>query len=197
MKIKLRALFFILLITVLMFHEKNIFVLFLAAAIHELGHLLVAKILKIRLNELNIGIFGAGLSCDTSAISYSYEIFLCLGGPLINFLCATVCVLFFREHLFYNDFLKNFVISSLSLGTLNILPIKSFDGGRIFYAFVSKMFSTKVADNSQSVISFALIFTMWSFSIFLLLKYSFSLSLFVFSLSLFVKIFISLWLVNW
>ena len=88
MKIKLRILSIMMIIIIFLSHERGLFILLLAAAIHEIGHIFVARVLRIELKELNIGIFGAGLSCDTSALSYSREVLLCIGGPALNLICA-------------------------------------------------------------------------------------------------------------
>jgi membrane-associated protease RseP (regulator of RpoE activity) len=162
-----------------------------SATIHELGHLIVARILNINLKELKVGIFGAGLSCDTYSLSYKDEILLCLGGPFINLISASLCYAFLKNYFVIFPYIKTFVFSSLFLGLINLLPIKDFDGGRIFYALLAKKFSPKISITIQKYISFVIVFIMWSFSLFLLIKYSFSLSLFIFSLSLFVKIFMA------
>ena len=156
-----------------------------AIALHELGHVLMAQLSKIRLRELKLGIFGAALSPESYLYSYKKEILLCLGGPLANFLSALAVSEFFDPEPF-----EYFKMCSLALGSLNLLPISGFDGGRIFTALLSMIFSPRTVQVISKFISFVLIFTLWSFSVYLLLKISASLSLFMFSLSLFAKTFL-------
>ena len=156
-----------------------------AVAIHELGHLILAKICKIQLRELKLGIFGAALSPQNYLYSYKKEILLCLGGPLSNFLSAFAISYFFNA-----EPLEYFNECSLALGILNLLPISGFDGGRIFSALLSIFFPPNTVQTVCKAISFALIFILWCFSVYLLIKISASLSLFTFSLSLFTKIFL-------
>ena len=162
--------------------------LLLSVLLHELGHLIGARICNIPMRELRIGIFGAGLTPAELLISYKKEIVLCLGGPLANFLSVFLLMIFFKSH---TTALYGFITSSLALGILNMLPIYSFDGGRICSATLSMLISPKAARAIMNVISFLLIFTFWALSVYLLLRVSSSLSLFVFSAYLFAKIFIN------
>ena len=84
-----------------------------------------------------------------------------------------------------------FVMTSVALGIINLLPISGFDGGRMFSALAHSLFSCRTAERISSVLSFVIIFALWCFSVYLMFKISASVSLFVFSLSLFAKIFIA------
>jgi membrane-associated protease RseP (regulator of RpoE activity) len=76
------------------------------------------------------------------------------------------------------------------LGILNLLPIREFDGGRILGALLCRVGSQRAAQKTVNALSFFCVFTLWSFSVYLLLRFAASLSLFVFSISLFFKLFI-------
>ena len=160
----------------------------LAAAIHELGHIIAARICKISLGELKLGIFGAALTPKTMLCSYKKEIALCLAGPLVNLLSAILLYPLLKSN---NGFGSLFIGASLFLGILNLLPIHEFDGGRILFCILSSRLSLKSATRAIKTTSFILIFSLWSLSVYLLLKLSSSVSLFIFSLSLFAKIFLS------
>jgi len=160
--------------------------LFLSVSLHELGHLVGARLCKIPIEEMKLGIFGAGITPKNSLYSYKQEIILCLFGPLANFLSAAAVSFFVSE----NEFINLFYLSSLALGTINLLPIESFDGGRIFLSLLSLRLSPALSHAIVSVISFVFIFTLWCLSVYFLLRAATSLSLFVFSAFLFSKIFI-------
>ena len=185
MKIKI-GFFAVLLLLILAITSFEYFpALILSVAIHESGHIFMAKMRKIDLSELKLGIFGACISPTNSLFSYTDEILLCLGGPLFNFLSVLVHVYILKL-----SPSSLFLLYSFSLGMLNMLPISGFDGGRIFMAILCRFFSSITASKISKFISFVFIFSLWSFSIYLLLKLSASLSAFVFSISMFVKIFI-------
>ncbi|MBR2353062.1 MAG: M50 family metallopeptidase [Clostridia bacterium] len=188
MKIRIGFLAVMLALSLLLTRSLFSLGLLLAALSHELGHIMMAKACKIRLKECTVGIYGAGLMPEYSLYSYSKEIFLCLAGPLCNFLFGSAGLVIGLRY--PSEFLEYFSISSLILGCMNLLPIRDFDGGRILLAVFSVFFSPEAAQKIQSILSFLFVFLLWSLSIYLLLCHAASLSLFIFSLSLFVRIFI-------
>ena len=162
----------------------------IAAATHEFGHILAAKLCGVRLGKMDVGIFGARLSISGGIHSYGKEILVCAAGPFINLLCAYIAAVFLCVSHFENDAVYLFILSSLCLAALNLLPIRTFDGGRIVTALLSKFFDTRVADTSVKILSFFSLFALWCISLYLILRTSASLSLFIFSLSVFANIFI-------
>lgn len=192
MKIKIGFFSVMLFLSLLLSHSYFALSAFLAVMLHELGHLFAAKFRNIRLRECKISIYGAGLIPESSCFSYKDEIVLCAFGPLVNFLSAIICIpLYLSSH---NEIIYYFSVSSLSLGVLNILPIKDFDGGRILYSLLCLFNNSIIAEKVLKIISFIFIFSLWCLSIYLLLIANSSLSIFIFSLSLFVKIFINEWI---
>ena len=83
-----------------------------------------------------------------------------------------------------------FALASLVLAILNLLPISELDGGRIVYCTLASRFSVECAKRVVDALSFAIIFSLWTLSVYLILRLGASLSLFVFSCFLFGKIFI-------
>lgn len=160
----------------------------LAAALHETGHIIAAKLCGVPLEELKLGIFGASLTSKSMLCSYKKEIILCLSGPLVNLLSVFIIFPFCRSE---SGFSSLFISASLFLGVLNLLPIYEFDGGRIVFCVLSSHFSIRAATRIIRTSSFILIFMLWTLSVYLLLRLSSSVSLFVFSVSLFGKIFLS------
>ena len=186
LKIKLSFSGAIMIIALIFTHSYLSLAAILAAFCHELGHIIAAKLQRIPLGELKLGIFGASLTSKPLLCSYKSEIILAAAGPLVNLISAAILLPFCK-----NDFCALFVAASLFLGILNLLPIYEFDGGRILYCLLSPHLSLTAVTTVIKTISFILIFTLWSLSVYLLLRLSSSVSLFVFSLSLFSKIFLS------
>ncbi len=167
------------------FSPRYFLALITAITVHEAGHFAFARICKIQMHELRLGIFGATLTPSGSLFSYGDEILLCLGGPLFNLISVLLCVsvLHFSPSSF-------FVLSSFALGMLNLLPIEDLDGGRVLRALLLRIMPYGVARAVSKIISFIFIFSLWCISVYLLLRVGASLSLFVFSASLFAKIFV-------
>ena len=143
MKIKVKfGLIAPLFLASILFSEQKIHLLLavLAAALHECGHIFAAKLKKINLSSLSLDILGARLNTETGLCSYSDEIILCIFGPLMNFIVSAVSFSVFFLF-FENEYIMFFGVSSMALGILNLLPIKSFDGGRILFCIISKFFN--------------------------------------------------------
>lgn len=161
-----------------------------AAVLHESGHMLAALVLGVPLRSLDVGLFGASLKVRGSLISYPKEFLLCAAGPAMNFVCAAaVCIL--SEHRgYYTECGEWFASVSLMLGILNLMPAEGFDGGRMLSVAVSSIFGPRAAARTISMTSFISIVALWMLSVYLLLRYGTSLSLFIFTLSLFYRLFI-------
>lgn len=160
----------------------------LAAAVHEIGHLIAARMCGIPLRELRLGIFGAVITPTDAICSYKKELALAAAGPFINLLSAAI--LFpLRDSL--NAPASFFLASSLFLGILNLLPVQDFDGGRILNCILAQHLAPKMCYSVCRTLSLLTVISLWMLSVYLLLRRSSSLSLFVFSLSLFCKIFVS------
>ena len=188
MKIKIGFFGIMMLLSLLLSNPSLSVPALLAAAIHELGHILAAKRMNIRLKELKLGIFGAGLLPQCASLSYGQEILLCLAGPLAN--GATVFLLHVLGLASTSSFCSVLCFASIALGGLNLLPVRDFDGGRMLGACLSLWFSPSVSERILTVLSFLLVWLLWGLSLYFLLRTSASLSLFVFSAALFSKLFL-------
>ena len=157
----------------------------LAACVHEIGHIAAAKILSIDLSHMKLDVLGARLTTAGRLCSYPALICLCLAGPFIN-------VIFFLLTLPYceaSEWIMQFCLSNLSLCLLNLIPIEGFDGGRIVNGLLCSIFKLTTAEKLCSFLSFCCLLCMWLFSVWLILKTSSSLTLFVFSCCLFGMLF--------
>lgn len=160
------------------------------AVLHESGHMLAAMLLGIPLRSLDIGIFGASLKVRGSLISYPKEFLLCAAGPAINFLSALAVIIFSEHRGYYSECGEWFISVSVMLGLLNLIPAEGFDGGRMLSVVLTSMLGPRISARMLSVTTFLSIVILWMFSVYLLLRYGTSLSLFVFTLSLFYRLFI-------
>lgn len=189
MKIRIGFLAVMLALSLLISRSLFALGLLVAALTHELGHILMAHALGIRLRECTVGIYGAGLRPVDGMYSYSQEILLCIAGPLANLFLGSVGLLLGLR--ISSEFLSHFTLSSFVLAGMNLLPIRDFDGGRILLSLLSLLFGPTVSLRILSILSFLFVFALWTLSLYLLIRHAASLSLFIFSLSLFFRIFMS------
>lgn len=181
----------LILILMLIFQPSGIVIASLGAAmLHELGHLIAAAWLGIPLRSLDVGMFGASLRVRGSLISYPKEFLLCAAGPAMNFLSAVTVILISEKRGYCGEVGEWFACVSLMLGFLNLIPAEGFDGGRILHVVLTSIFGPRISARVLSYTTFGSILILWMFSIYLLIRFGTSLSLFVFTLSLFYRLFI-------
>ena len=160
-------------------------VLIIVYAIHELGHLFFATILGAKIKKFNIGAFHLSLSYDCSYISYKKEFLVCLGGIAFNVVSATLAYVlpFGKSEIF--DF---FVICSLALAFMNLYPAKILDGGGLLRSFLYIITAKEKADKISGAVSVFAIILIWLISVYFLLVFSSSFSLFAISVALLLEL---------
>lgn len=163
-----------------------------AALIHELGHIVFAIIFSIKIERIELNLFGALIKLPPLACSYKKEAWLAAAGPLSNILFAAISCTFIdrfpngkRENLIF------FAVSSLLFAFINLLPAENFDGGRILSCCLMSKLSPDSVIKTIEFSSVFCIFFLWSISVYFILKTGSYLSLFVFSGALFSRIFLS------
>lgn len=157
----------------------------LGAGIHEAGHIVAAKLLKIPVRALRFHLLGAGLEPGGRLLSYGEEFLLCAAGPLCSLLCAAAPAALWGKSLF----LRQFSCVSLTLGLLNLLPVRGFDGGRMLEAALLPALGIRACGNIITASSLVLLFLLWAVAVYFLLRTGDGLSLWCFSMSLFSRFF--------
>ena len=187
LKIKISFFAVLMLLALALNHSLLSFAAILAASLHELSHIFTALALNSPLYSLKIGILGASLSMPREIDSYKNEILIALAGPAANIVCLFLLLPFADSMC---EFGQMFMVASLFLGILNLMPISDFDGGRILFCAVAMKGSLASARGIINICSFIFVFALWSLSVYMIIRLGASLSLFVFSASVFCKIFI-------
>jgi len=157
----------------------------LAAFLHEVGHLLAARLLKIPLGELRLGFLGARIEVRGRMLSYGEEWLLCSAGPLSSLFLAVLGALFWDVF----AAARLFSCASLLLGILNLLPIRTFDGGRMLECLLLGCLGARAAERVMGVCSFLFLVLLWGVSAYFLLRAGDGLSMLCFSVSLFFRFF--------
>ena len=152
----------------------------LAAMMHECGHLLAAKRMGIPLRSLRLDFLGARIEVGERLLSYGEEWLLCASGPLFSLLFSLICLPLQTV----NPFFSMLSVSSFLLGLLNLLPVKSFDGGRMTEVFLCRFFGTAFSFSVMRWLTLGFLFLLWGISVYFLLRAGGGLSLLFFSVSL-------------
>ena len=186
----------------------NVILVYLfASVLHELGHLCAAKALKIKIKQIKLGFSGVRIVVDERLTSYRDEIAISLSGPLVNLLSAFMCFAYCgfagieKSELFISaeSFMLNgefetigalgfFAISSFVQAMTNLLPVRSFDGGRVLECVVSGLKDEGLAERVLNLTTLISAFILWTIALYLMLKLSAGLGIYVFALCIFMLI---------
>lgn len=161
------------------------FITLLAAFLHECGHLLAARLLQIPLGQLRMDFLGARMEVVGRLLSYGEEWLLCAAGPLTSLLISALAAPLWR----ISTHAQMFSCASLVLGLLNLLPIRTFDGGRMLEAMLSPLCGARTVRCVMRSCSFLFLFLLWSSAVYFLLRAGDGLSLLAFSMSLLFRFF--------
>lgn len=157
----------------------------LAALLHECGHFAAAMLMHIPLKCLRIDFLGARMELTSGLLPYGKEWLLCAAGPLASLLLAALAAPLWSV----THFAEIFSCASLVLGLVNLLPINSFDGGRMLESFLCATFGSAVAARCGKVCSFLFLFLLWTCAVYLMLRAGNGLALFCFSVTLLLRFF--------
>lgn len=103
----------------------------LALLFHESGHFLCGKWMHVPIHEIEIGLLGGVMQCDTEKLSRAKRILLSLAGPLGSLLGYAACYYFLSRQTSHVVFFLDCLRMNLLLLLVNLLPILPLDGGQI------------------------------------------------------------------
>lgn len=128
---------------VLSFDEVPIAMLTLTCAIiHEMGHILVLVLFSEK--KFTVKGVSSGLRIGTASLSsYKSELFLYLSGPLMNIVCAVLCLILPSA---YADFKTAFFALNLATALSNLLPIEGYDGYGVLRCLFLSRGNTRASD---------------------------------------------------
>lgn len=158
-----------------------------AILLHEVGHMIAARLCGVRMSALHIDLFGARLRL-AGTVSYRHEAVIAAAGPAVNLLSAAVLLAVTRMDISTclggNGVMEAFVLASLGLAAVNLLPVRSLDGGRVLYCILAPLCGERVADAVLVLGTALCLGGLWVFSVYALLRVGEMLSLFAFSICL-------------
>lgn len=143
--IQLKGGFLLLVALLLLFDGTGILLpLFIAMAVHELGHFLAVVLVGGRVRRLKFEFVGLEMDCSTDNVSYWGEIFIAMSGPLFNLILAYAAAYYGKYYLSQDAYYL--AGTSLVLGIFNALPVKQLDGGRAIYMLTAWLFGINIAE---------------------------------------------------
>jgi len=145
----------------------------MAAALHELGHLIMMRCFCVKITGISLRLFDARIEA-APASSFTADICIALGGPVMNLVLAG-CSFFLS---------RVFCYANLALGIFNLMPIMSLDGGRVLYLVLSRRFSPRTCAAVLKFTSFVILLPLLTAGITILFRSGYNYSLLAVSLYL-------------
>ncbi|MDY4976378.1 MAG: site-2 protease family protein [Clostridia bacterium] len=126
--------------------------MYLCLLLHEAGHLTAALLLRMGVSYLGILPLGIAIRLkEEHTRPMGQRILVAAAGPAASFLGAAAALIekkWLGEQAFFFFFCANFC-----LGLFNLLPISSFDGGRILFYLISDAFGSIIGYHRVVVLS--------------------------------------------
>ncbi|MBE6565717.1 MAG: hypothetical protein E7659_01285 [Ruminococcaceae bacterium] len=185
-RLLIQPLALIYLLCMLLFDRSGIAAMsLLAAALHEVGHLVAARCMHIPIRAMRFDLLGARIDVKGRILSYGEEWLLCMAGPLTSLVFSLVGSLFWS----HTRLAIAFSCASLLLGALNLLPIQTFDGGRMLECALLSFTTPQKTGAILRGCTFLFLWVLWAFSAYLMIKIADGISLFFFTLTLLARFF--------
>lgn len=173
MQIKINIQIFAIIAILVLTKQIKIYVwLMIFALIHELAHICVGIILKLKPKSLEIQPFGIGVVFENFKNTERNKIIIATAGPAINIIIAII----FRYISCPNQ--EIIVNTNTLLAVFNLIPMYPLDGGRILKALIKMKSEEQKAEDITNKISNIFIIIITFFTSILILIYK-NLGLFI------------------
>jgi membrane-associated protease RseP (regulator of RpoE activity) len=150
-----------------------------AAGVHEMGHIIAARVSGVRVGGLHMDILGARLEL-TGILSYGQEFIVAAGGPFFSLVSAALLY----PTATGRESIGLFCGVSMILGAVNLLPVGTLDGGRMLRCCVAWFRGDTAAATALQVTTGLCLGGLWLVTVYALLQRTEMLSAFAFSLCL-------------
>ena len=111
----------------------------IALCVHELAHLLAARLAQVAISEIQLLPFGGSARMENPyQIPAGRLIAVALAGPAANLLLIVICAALVQWRLLLAETTAPVVRTSLTLMLFNLLPALPLDGGRVLYALLQR-----------------------------------------------------------
>lgn len=123
---------------------KLFFIYFLITFIHELGHVLIAILLKFKIGTIKLLAIGFNAEIEGLDNSSSIKEFLVvIAGPLTYFISMYLLEYLYKvDFLSYNAYIQSVQVNKYNL-FFNLLPLIPLDGGRLLKIIIDNFFTSK------------------------------------------------------
>ena len=154
---------------------------YICALIHELAHIITAKLLRVGISHIELHPFGVCARLSSDVISNpASEILISISGPLCSLALAIAGYVINAP--------EYFVLCNGAMAAVNLLPILPLDGGRIMRAGLCMKTGAVSAYNTATKISRVPLILLFLLAIYSLVTNRFNFSLILIGVFLFANL---------
>lgn len=155
-----------------------------AAAVHEIGHLAAAHVLGVNVVSFTALPFGADIRFGRVQ-NYREELITASAGAIANLTVAALLLPMRKQHPWINFF----ICANTALAVINMLPVKTFDGGGVLKSILLMITDSNTAVKIFRAVSSVFLFSMWIISVYMLFSECSGFSLFALCCAVFLSCF--------
>ena len=134
----------------------SVLLCFLAALLHELGHLAALRRFGTLPREIRLTLFDIAITDTHRHIRSSRaQLVIALAGVVVNFACAGLCLPL--ASVTGNELLRLFGNAHLTLGLFNSLPVSTLDGAQALSVLLSRFVSPRTLNRLMKGISLVIL----------------------------------------
>lgn len=153
--------------------ENRVICCLIAAALHELGHLLLMRRFHVPVRSVTFRLFDVLIEAEPVPTNFA-DTWITLGGVMMNFLCS----------LLFLPLSRKLMLANLAFGVFNLLPVMSLDGGHLLYLLLSRRFLPRTCTIILKAVTFIFLLPFLTAGLFMLFRSGYNYSLLVISLYL-------------
>ena len=146
--------------------DNRLIVCMAAAALHELGHLLMMRAFGVRVSGVSFRLTDVLIRAESPPTAMA-DFLITLAGPGTNLILAGLTI----------PFGGFFGTANLAVGVFNLLPVISLDGGRLLTIALERRLSAGACRVILYITSFLFILPIMTAGIFVLLRSGYNYSL--------------------
>lgn len=143
--------------------QSRTFGIVAAVLCHEAAHAFCGRLFSMRIRRAVVLPLGISFEMDAPR-SYAAEFTVAAAGPLVNILiCALIKTGFFP----LSAGIDELFLFSASFAALNLMPIRSLDGGTMLLSAASALFSRETAERVLDIFSATALAMLWLVGIYI------------------------------
>ena len=135
-----------LILAILSGYVREIIIAYIIIIIHELGHFLLMKYYKIKVNSINIYPYGGIIESDILINTNSLKVLIIsLGGILIQLILFLIGYYLYKVNILNIYYYKIFIKINAFIMLFNLLPLYPLDGFKIINSLLELFYSYKLS----------------------------------------------------